>query len=297
MDRRARRVTGVILVAVQFGALSLPSRWSARSGAAAALAATRTTCAPGKLRTTVADGLAGTGHVSSVILVRNAGPGPCRLMGYPAVRFRNGTGVEVARGIPTPHGFTGGLPVGAPIPVVDLEPGESASAVMEGTDMPTGTATSCPSYASYTIALPGWPGTTTIDHSYGGCSDVQVHPFVLGFNGSFPSGLVVGRAPTCAATGSSDGPGPFVPIAAWSGGHVAGMVIIAASPTAPQPYRLILKPGRYRIRSGPAPARPDEVVRAGRTLRLGTYGGCSRPPGAPTPGGLPGATTTTTSSS
>jgi hypothetical protein len=285
----------VVLVAAQAGVLSFSPRWTASSGAAViARSGARNTCASAQLHTTVADGLAGAGHSSSVILVSNAGPGQCRLMGYPDVRFLNAAGVEVARSVPTPQGFSGGLPVGAPIPDLDLRPGESASAVMEGTDVPTGNATTCPSYASYAITLPGWPDTTTIDHPYGGCSAIEVHPFVIGFNGTFPSGQVVGLAPTCAATGADSLPGPFVQIEAWSGAHLAGMVMVVASATVKQRYRVVLKPGRYRIRSGPAHSLPHEVVRAGRTVQLGTYGGCSGPTSIPSRGGVPGATTTTT---
>jgi Protein of unknown function (DUF4232) len=288
-------VIAAILVALPASVLSLSARWTTSSGAAVmASAASRNVCTSSQLHTTVADGLAGAGHSSSVIVVRNAGPGSCRLTGYPDVRFLNGAGVEVARSVPTPQGFAGGLPVGAPIPDLDLRPGESASAVVEGTDIPIGTATSCPSYASYTITLPGWPGTTTIDHPYGGCSEIEVHPFVIGFNGTFPSGQVVGRAPTCATTGAAGVPGPFVQIEAWSGGHMVGMVMVFTSTMDKQRYRINLKPGRYRIRSAPAHSLPHEVVRAGRTVRLGTYRGCSRPTSSPSRGGLAGATTTTT---
>jgi Protein of unknown function (DUF4232) len=285
----------VVLVALPAGVLSLAAPWTTSSGAAVmAHSGSRNACASAQLPTTVADGLAGAGHSSSVILVRNAGPGPCRLSGYPDVRFLNAAGVEVARSVPTQRGFTGGLPVGAPIPDLDLRPGESASAVMEGTDVPLGTATTCPSYASFTITLPRWPDTTTIDRPEKGCSEIEVHPFVIGFNGTFPTGQVVGRAPTCTATGGDALPGPFVQIEAWSGAHLAGMVMVVASATATQPYRVVLKPGRYRIRSGRSRPLPHEVVRAGRTVRLGTYGGCSRATSIPSRGGLPGVSTTTT---
>jgi hypothetical protein len=286
---RVRIIIGVVIVAgVLVGVTATSS---------AAVRRSETTCSLGQLTVSVTAGLGGAGHFSSVILVRNHGASTCHLKGYPKLRFFNARGTEAAEAVQTPTGFTGGLPIGALIPSVELGKGEVASAVMEGTDIPTGGATTCPSFRDYTITLPGVAHLVHIDHGIGSCSGVYVHPLVIGFNGTYPSGEVVGRAPACKRS-ANDHPaiGPFVEVQAVSGSSVAGMVIVAASSKARPRFQLILKPGRYTIRSTHDRSMVHVAVRAGQFTLLGTYGSCYQVTSVPTtvPGlGSPTRTTTT----
>jgi len=290
---RVRVIIGVVMIAgVLVGGTTTSSAAVRRSG---------TTCSSRQLTVSVTDGLGGAGHFSSVILVRNNGPSACHLKGYPEVRLFNARGTEAAEAIETPTGFAGGLPTGAPIPSVELRKGEVASAIMEGTDAPTGEATTCASFHDYTITLPGIADVVHINRETGSCSGLYVHPLVIGFNGTFPSGEVVGRVPACKRSAKvHPAIGPFVQVQALSGSSVAGGVIIAASSKAPQRFQIILKPGRYTIRSAHDGSILHVAVRAGQFTLLGTYGNCYEVTGVPTttPGlGTPMRTTSTTTTS
>jgi hypothetical protein len=227
-----------------------------------------------------------------VIVAGNTGPSPCRLRGYPEVRLFNGEGTEVAEAEATPRGFSGGIPVGMTPPGIVLQRGEVASAVMEGTDIPPGNAKSCPSYSSYTITLPLQRRSVTFDRKIESCG-LAVHPFVVGFNGSFPTGEVVGRAPACTTPANGHaGVGPAVQIDAWSGRDLEGSVTVIANATARTRYELVLRPGAYRIHSAHDRSSVRTVVHAGRTVSLGSYGQCTQI--GPVPTTTPGRSSPTT---
>jgi hypothetical protein len=233
-------------------------------------------CSSQQFRVSVTEGIGGAGHFSWVILATNRGPTLCVLMGYPDVELLSAHGIRAGAVGQTPMGFSGGLPPGVPIPSITLQRGEVASAVMEGTDIPPGTATGCPSYSSYAVTLPGHGATVKIDQSIGSCSGLTVHPFVIGFNGTVPTGEVVGLAPACQrpAGARPKSIGPLVQIDAWSGSELAASVGIAPSRTRTTPYRLILQPGRYRIHSEQNRSSVYVLIHAGQVVRLGLYGTC-----------------------
>jgi hypothetical protein len=275
-------------MAIQMGDLPLPVVRTAGAAVASISAGNpAAACTSQELGISVTDGIGGAGHFSSVILVRDLHPGACRLEGYPDVRFLNAQGAVVTSATQTPRGFTGGLPAGSTIPAVDLHMGEVASAVMEGIDVPPDGATTCPTYPSYTISLPGATGpnpgivSETIHHAVGGCSGISVHPFILGFNGTSPSGEVVGFTPTCKVPARKVSAfGPFVEIDAWSGSHLAGGVTVTAS-SRPTRFRIILDQGRYRLDSAHATSSRHVTVHAGRIVQLRTFGTCFQPTGLP----------------
>jgi hypothetical protein len=286
----------VVLFSLAVLGTVLISPWTSSTPAGATASASSAVCSPHRLDISLTNGVNGAGHFSLVILVRNGGSTGCRLSGYPEVGLLNAEHSPAAQASETPTGFTGGLPAGAPIPVIHLGPGEVAAAVLEGTDVPTGGAATCPSYPSLRISLPGLSRTVTFARGFEDCSEIAVHPFVIGFNGSFPSGEVTGLAPACKAAADDSTLGPFVQIRAMSGASVAGMNEVAASAEAKEPFQMILKPGRYRIVSEHDPSSVRVNVQAGRVLTLGTYGSCYRVTTTPTTshGGAAEPTTSTT---
>jgi hypothetical protein len=123
---------------------------------------------------------AGLGHIGEPIVFRNTGATTCTMYGYPGVRVSSNG--QASGADDTPNSYLGGLS-GSTIPTVSLAPGATASAFIEGTDNPEGTAPSCPTYSSLEITPPGDSQTFTLDTSLPGCSTIEVHPVVNGSTG------------------------------------------------------------------------------------------------------------------
>jgi len=244
-------------------------------------------CSTSQVSMRVVEGPSGAGNVSWLIRVRNIGSNACDVSGYPGISEDDGV---LAAPATDP---TQGAVVGAG----RLARGEVASALVAGTDMPIGNPSTCPVAKATTIRLPGQSAIALTDHRIESCSGLTVHPFVIGFNGSSPSGQVLGVAPTCSQTRSKVSLGPNVQVAAWSGRQVAALAVVIPSSTKHTPYQLTVQPGRYEIRSEGSSSSLQVVVRAGYSVRLGMFGTCMSPTTIPTTipvrsGGSPTTTTT-----
>lgn len=123
---------------------------------------------------------AGLGHVGSVIVFINSSGQPCTLFGYPGVAGLDSAGREATRALPTLSGYLGGSYTEA---TVLLAPGGDASALVEGTAVPTGTATACPVYPRLAVTGPDQTTAHSLAASMPGCSPLQVHPVVAGATG------------------------------------------------------------------------------------------------------------------
>jgi hypothetical protein len=106
------------------------------------------------------------------------------MSGYPGVAGLNSSGQQVVQAVRTLNGFMGGVPTGVNPPIVTLAPGQSASAMVEGTDVPTGTATTCPGYSTLLVTPPDTRQSTTLAIGLSGCSAIQIHPVVAGSSGT-----------------------------------------------------------------------------------------------------------------
>jgi Protein of unknown function (DUF4232) len=112
-------------------------------------------CTGSELAVSAGQAGAGLGHEGLPILFRNISPTACSLYGYPGVAGLNSSGQQVIHATRTSSGYLGGLANAQPTPpTVDLSPGQTASALVEGTDNPVGTATSCPSYPTFLVTPP-----------------------------------------------------------------------------------------------------------------------------------------------
>jgi hypothetical protein len=231
------------------------------------------------------------GGFTLIIRVTNTGQGACELTGFPTVGYLNALGDQVGTAARSER------PTGVVIreSPLKLDAGEVASSLLNGSGIPVGGAVSCPVYAGYTVGLPGSARFKKFSSPLGDCSAMTVSPFVVGFNGTSPSGEVLGSAPACE-TSSHPGQlvGPAVWVNAWSGGHLSNSIMVFPGSHAQQ-YQMVLSPGRYRIASQGATTSRFVEVRAGRALSLGTFGDCraiSTPPTFPVGGS--GSPTTTT---
>ncbi|HET9691534.1 MAG TPA: DUF4232 domain-containing protein [Acidimicrobiales bacterium] len=153
-------------------------------------AASTTTVAPVTTSTTSSDrcthlaiavgqseGAAGT--IGVPLSFTNTGSTTCVLGGYPGVALLDASGAQAVQAART----------GSPGSPVRLAPGAEASALLTGSDVPSGSATSCPSYPA---ALVTPPGSTSSEHvsltadggkGLPGCSTPQIRPVVAGSGG------------------------------------------------------------------------------------------------------------------
>jgi hypothetical protein len=128
---------------------------------------------------------AAAGHQGVVLQFVNNGPAGCVLYGYPGAAGLNAGGAQVVQAQRTLTGMMGGLAPGVTaLSRISLAPGQTASAVVEGTDVPSGTETSCPTYPSLLVTAPNSKVSVTIPLALPGCSGLQVHPVVPGTSGS-----------------------------------------------------------------------------------------------------------------
>ena len=201
--------TGVVVLAGHRASRSATSPLLARPGRPTP---TDARCQTGELQIVALRGLAGMGQRSEVMSFRNVSRASCTLHGYPLVVALGANGSPGATARPTLNGYGGGIASGATgLPSVILEPGQSASATIGGEGIPSGSETSCPSYASFLVTPPGstrsipvasWGGPAP--GPFPGCQSIIVTPIVPGASGSIPASLI--PVPTSATSISGSAP-------------------------------------------------------------------------------------------
>jgi hypothetical protein len=138
-----------------------------------------TFCTTAQLAVT-SSGNSGMGHIGVVLIFTNISATPCVEVGYPGVAALTAEGIQAVQALRTPGGYLQG---GTSRKEVTLASGQSASAIVEGTDVPTGTATSCPSYPKLLVTPPNATEQVVISAVMPGCSPIEVHPVVSGATG------------------------------------------------------------------------------------------------------------------
>ncbi|MGC8465996.1 MAG: DUF4232 domain-containing protein [Acidimicrobiales bacterium] len=142
-------------------------------------------CASSQLTITDGRNGVGMGHSGGPILFRNHGSKTCFLKGYPGVEGLDASGNQVTQAVRTPLGYLGGLPTMKALPpVVILKPGDTASALVEGTDVPSGGSAQCPILYGLEVTAPNTHHSTKLQGAPGDCSVLQIHPVVPGTTGS-----------------------------------------------------------------------------------------------------------------
>jgi len=128
---------------------------------------------------------AATGHSGFPLLFNNTSSEECRLSGYPGVALLDSDGRQVIEAQREPSGFIGGLPgySGGPFPAIGLASGGTASALVEGDDVPLDGAAPCGPFAVILVTPPNAAQSVRVAGGVPGCSDLQVHPVVLGTTG------------------------------------------------------------------------------------------------------------------
>ena len=228
-------------------------------------------------------------RVTLLIEARNVTRHPCDLVGLPSVSALDSSGRrgETAVGSSLQPATT--LTSRSPL---TLDSGESASAELVAIP-PTSSTTSCPSYPELSVSLSSSGPSRVFKYSLPGCSSaLDIAYFVPGFNGTSPSGELVGTPPTCKPPPqSATTVGSAVEVKVWSGKTLAGSTLVFATNPS-KSYQIVLAPGRYRVTSSLVRSR-QVTVRLGRVENLGRFGRCSTLTTSSTVPGH-GPTTTTT---
>lgn len=142
-------------------------------------------CQASQLTTTAVPAGVGLGHVAVNLLFTNTSTEACALSGYPGVAGVDSAGRQVTVAQHTPDGYLGGLSNGnVTPPLVTLAHGQTASAKVEGTDVPPGTQTSCPSITRLLVTAPNTSRPITVNVAPPDCSGLEVHPVVSGTTGN-----------------------------------------------------------------------------------------------------------------
>lgn len=123
------------------------------------------------------------GHWGDRLLFRNVGSTSCSLNGYPTViGVQSGFPIREEPIRPTQSGYIGYQTKDGSGPV-ELRPGESASAILEGTNAPAETggidpgSEGCSVYSGMRVGVPGDPGLKSLRSFWPGCGPPAVHPF------------------------------------------------------------------------------------------------------------------------
>ena len=141
------------------------------------------TCRAAELLVSAADGGMGLGHWAEIILFRNVGSTACSLRGYPVVATSIAGGGPSVEAIPSPGGYLGGS---YQVVTVGIAPGQFASTILEGTNNPVGSATSCPSLSNvFEVTAPGTATAVQVNLNANPlyCSVPRIHPLVAGTTG------------------------------------------------------------------------------------------------------------------
>lgn len=123
---------------------------------------------------------AGMGHSGAVLVFTNTSGQACTLTGYPGVAGLDKAGNQVTQAERT---LTGYLGHGYHVRPVRVPVGGHASALVEATSVPSGDATSCPTYAALLVTPPNTTASKKVGVSLPGCGGLTVHPVVRGTSG------------------------------------------------------------------------------------------------------------------
>lgn len=124
-------------------------------------------CAPADLSSSWELGQGAVGTIYASVTVHKASPGRCSLSGYPALQLRDTSGE-----LPTDEQLGSMRDFGAVATAlphqakVTLKQGEDASFLVAYSDVPAGTATSCPAASSVKVSLAGRPGSLLVTPSF-----------------------------------------------------------------------------------------------------------------------------------
>jgi hypothetical protein len=129
----------------------------------------------------MSSGAAGT--IGQVILFENSSTVTCLLHGFPGVAGLDNAGNQIVQATREVNQvpFTGSA---ASLPTVQLAPGNTASASVLASDVPTGNNTSCVSYPALLVTPPNALQSVRVTAAMPGCNGLRVGPVYPGTTGA-----------------------------------------------------------------------------------------------------------------
>jgi hypothetical protein len=119
-------------------------------------------CVTSQLKISLTNTSALAGQAGGYLKFTNNSGTPCRMTGWPAVTGLTAKG-QATRLRHLQSSMFGAWHYSAPPPVVALQPGDSAYAIVAADDKPAGSSTHCPApYARLRVSAPGDSGNVTI---------------------------------------------------------------------------------------------------------------------------------------
>jgi hypothetical protein len=143
-------------------------------------------CVTSQLKISLTNTSALAGQAGGYLKFTNNSGTPCRMTGWPAVTGLTAKG-QATRLRHLQSSMFGAWHYSAPPPVVALQPGDSAYAIVAADDKPAGSSSHCPApYARLRISAPGDSGNVTISAWLPGASTYL--PSCASANGSPTAG-------------------------------------------------------------------------------------------------------------
>ena len=119
-------------------------------------------CVTSQLKISLTNTTALAGQAGGYLKFTNNSGTPCRMTGWPVVTGLTASG-QATRLRHLQSSMFGAWHYSAPPPVVDLQPGDSAYAIVAADDKPAGNSAHCPApYARLRVSAPGDSGNVTI---------------------------------------------------------------------------------------------------------------------------------------
>lgn len=139
-------------------------------------------CQNGDIQVTEQAGQGAAGHISLLLVFQNTSGSTCVLHGYPGAELTGQAGTAGLNATRTLSGHLGGAVGLAKAPTVVLAPGGDASAVLEWSDVPTGSGCAMQNPTSLLVTPPNTTQTSTLSISSGTavCSGLEIHPVLKG---------------------------------------------------------------------------------------------------------------------
>ncbi|MBR7833840.1 DUF4232 domain-containing protein [Actinospica durhamensis] len=168
-----------------------PSAAAGASASASAPTSGTPQCLNGDITVSLGQGGGAAGHISVLLLFANGSGHPCYLHGYPGAELVDPSGtlppLDAVRKL---TGYMGGAQGMSAAPTVTLAAGQTVSAVLEWTDVSSGSTASCYTGAdSLAVTPPNSTAATKLSLGSGAtvCGGFEVHP-VLAVIGNTPTG-------------------------------------------------------------------------------------------------------------